>query len=74
MPHYSGPNPFEGSLTFAEKLLMTMRTILKRSNACPECQMQVGTGGLHGQSQIYIGADCHLGQLMREAEEAGLLP
>ena len=34
--------------------------------------LDVSGWGNHGLSQIYIGEDCHLSQLMREADEAGL--
>lgn len=57
--------------TFAEKLLATTRVVLRHNAVCPECQVCVG-GGLHGISQVFPGDDCHLGALLREADEAGL--
>jgi hypothetical protein len=60
-------------VTFAEELLATMRAILKSNGSCPECSMGgVAYGSPHGLSLIHAGDDCHLGQLMTIAEEAGI--
>ena len=69
------PPDLPNDVTFAEELLATIRVILKHNGECPECKL----GGMtydgvrnHGLSQIHIGDDCHLGQLMRIADAAAL--